>query len=69
MARGAAQISSRGTDSVGVEQYLVGQKQSRGNQFLERFLAKKSRSSAEQQQREIRGVVRQWLAEGFLEGN
>ena len=40
--------------SVGAKQCLVGQKQSRGKQFLRRFLAKKSRSSVEQQHRKIK---------------
>lgn len=48
----------------------VMQKQSRGNQFLKRFLAKKSRSNVEQQQREIK---EEWFESGwqkdFREGN
>ena len=55
---------------VGAEQCLVGQKQSRGKQFLRRFLAKKSRSSVEQQRSKIiEECFEICLQKGFREGN
>lgn len=66
VARGATQILSGVAGGVlifvGAGQYLVGQKQSRENQFLRRFLVKISRPSAEQQQREIR---EEWFNSGW----